>query len=50
MVELAGILGAAVVGGGAISRVKTYRWLVLPPCCWTKQKKICSHSLHKNGS
>ena len=27
-----------------------YRWFASPPCWWTKQKKICSHSLHKNGS
>ena len=25
-------------------------WFALPPCWWTKQKKICSQSLHKNGS
>ena len=25
-------------------------WFALPPCWCTKQKKICSHSLHKNGS
>ena len=27
-----------------------YGWIKLPPCWWLKQKKICSHSLHKNGS
>ena len=27
-----------------------YRWFASPPCWWTKQKKICSHSLHKNES
>ena len=27
--ELAGILDAAVVGGGAVSRVKKYRWFTL---------------------
>ena len=25
-----------------------HRWFSLPPCWWTKQKVICSHSLHKN--
>ena len=28
---------------------KLYRWFALPPCWCTKQKKICSQSLHKNG-
>ena len=26
------------------------RWFALSPCWWTKQKKICSHSLHKNSN
>ena len=26
-----------------------YGWIALPPCSCTKQKKICSHSLHNNG-
>ena len=25
-----------------------YRWFAVAPCWWTKQNKICSHSLHKN--
>ena len=29
---------------------KPYRRFALPPCWRSKQKKICSHSLHKNGS
>ena len=27
-----------------------YMWFALPPCWWTKQQKICSLSMHKNGS
>ena len=30
--------------------VIVYRWFALPSCWWTKQKKIRSHSLHKNGT
>ena len=26
------------------------RWFALPQCWCTEQRKICSHSLHKNGS
>ena len=28
---------------------KMYRWFASPPYWWTKQKKICSQSFHKNG-
>ena len=28
-------------------RYEIYRWFALPPCWWTKQKKMCSLSLHK---
>ena len=32
-----------------IEEKRQYWWFAMPPCWCTKQKKICSHSLHKNG-
>ena len=31
-------------------KLSVNRWFASPPCWWTKQKKICSQSVHKNGS
>ena len=36
--------------GRTLSDTITNRWFALPPCWCTKQKKICSHNLRKDGS
>ena len=43
-------LGLQALHVNLVVDFELYRWFALPPCWWTKQKKICSQILQKNES